>query len=123
MSKNSPKLWWDWIALLCAVVMISSCAKKENHDAIENNEIPILSFKGKVLNPDGMPAIQCLVNLSGTAVTTNPLSLMALEATCCPRATQFFDPETDEHTTTFNDTISTDAEGNFEFLAQNAIGV
>ena len=117
MSKKSPTQFRLFAAIgIIALATLPSCAKKENPSAIENKEIPILSFKGKVHNPDGTPAIQCLVNLSGTAVTTNPLSLPALEATYCPKATQFFDPETDEHTTTFNDTIRTDTEGNFEFL-------
>jgi len=115
MSKMKPKLFLLSAMIgIIAVATLSSCTKVKNPSATEK-EIPILTFKGKVLNPDGTPAGRCVVMLSGIAVTTDPLSLSALEASCCPSAVQSFCTETNEHTTTFSERMFTDAAGNFEF--------
>jgi len=67
-----------------------------------DKEVPMLTLKGKVLNPDGTPARQGAVHF--TNITTNPP-----QAVCCA-------PPSESGTATAERlTISTDMEGNFEF--------
>jgi len=107
IPKDQPMRHFHLIILILflpATVLLTGCAG--------DHAIVPMTFKGKVLNPDGTPADQCLVVVSSIAVSTT-LS-PAAEASCCPPTSSCCIP-TPSTPPTDRLTINTDAKGNFEF--------